>query len=391
MTRSGDELESKLLPLPRPRLEPEAEKPSPGRAEELYVRGQGRLGSKDYIGAVEAFTSALAMDPEHRGAYLGRALASHYLRDYPAAIRDNTKGLALRDSAVPYFNRALARQGDGDEEGARADLKKAPGVVLVEARERYEAKQYEKVIYYLDIVLEGDPRNFAALALRGEVSHLLSRFAEAVRDYTSALALECSPNILYSRGNARRSLGDLAGALADFDAAIELRTTDPDFYWRRGLVKEALGDAPGAFADFTRVHPTPSEQKKREIRAEIREKRRWRLAGLAASTVGWAVLLVFLPHLEAKNFWYFLFGAGVVWYSFNSLLDEESQALGRGEWHADPGFLIITGLALLGPLAWAVAVFRLTKAGAVCRTCRTEAAGGVSVCRRCATPLTADG
>lgn len=389
MTPPDDKLDSKVLPLPLPRLEVEVEKPSPSQAEELRERADGRRKSDDHIGAIEDYTAALALDPENRAAYFGRALAAYDLGDHPAAIRDFTKALALRPSAMGYFNRGLSRRRDGDEEGAREDFKKAPDIVLETAREYCETRtqDYALAVYYLDIAIEAVPRSFEAFRLRGIVMQDTNRYGEAVRDYTAALHIQSSPSVLFNRGVVRHLLNDLPGALADLNEAIALRSTDKNYFWQRGLIKEALGDPSGAFADFTRSLGGPSEKTKKKIREDIRGDRRWSRVLLTVGGTAWLCMLFFLP----KHPEYSILGIVLVGSLSTMSLKYELSALGVKEPDHQTEDFISFFLGLLGPVALIVFIYFLGRRGALCRTCSTDAAPGAASCRRCGTPLVADG
>jgi tetratricopeptide (TPR) repeat protein len=56
-----------------------------------------------------------------------------------------------------------------------------------------------------------------------------------------------------NRGAARYARGDVAGALADLDRALDLRPEYPEALNNRGIVRHRLGDAAGALADFDRA------------------------------------------------------------------------------------------------------------------------------------------
>ena len=51
----------------------------------------------------------------------------------------------------------------------------------------------------------------------------------------------------------RKGKGDSAGALADYDRAIELDPDDPLAYFNRGVLKREMGAKEGALADFTQA------------------------------------------------------------------------------------------------------------------------------------------
>jgi len=56
--------------------------------------------------------------------------------------------------------------------------------------------------------------------------------------------------IFHNRGNAWRSKGDYARAIADYDEAIRLTPKEAYAYQNRGIAKQALGDLDGALADI---------------------------------------------------------------------------------------------------------------------------------------------
>jgi len=71
------------------------------------------------------------------------------------------------------------------------------------------------------------------------------------RRYTAAIRLNPQSASAYNnRGTARRSLGDLDGAIADFSRALELNPRHANAYNNRGLVRQARGDLIGAATDF---------------------------------------------------------------------------------------------------------------------------------------------
>src|ERR1035438_2183057 len=57
----------------------------------------------------------------------------------------------------------------------------------------------------------------------------------------------------YNHGNARRAKGNLDGAIADYNRAIELNPKFAYAYNNRGLAKRAKGDLDSAFADFNKA------------------------------------------------------------------------------------------------------------------------------------------
>lgn len=94
---------------------------------------------------------------------------------------------------------------------------------------------------------------------KGEIAH-------AIADYDAAIALarHLAP-AYYNRGNAYYSKGKLDHAITDFHKAIAF---DPNFtpaYNTRGLAYEKMGDKEQAIADYRKVlEIDPSNQKAKE-------------------------------------------------------------------------------------------------------------------------------
>jgi tetratricopeptide (TPR) repeat protein len=56
-----------------------------------------------------------------------------------------------------------------------------------------------------------------------------------------------------SRGSFKKVLGDYAGALLDFNKAIEMKPSFFEAYHQRGIVKSLLNDEEGAMSDFNKA------------------------------------------------------------------------------------------------------------------------------------------
>jgi len=84
-------------------------------------------------------------------------------------------------------------------------------------------------------------------------------FTEAIKWYQKA-ADQNYPNIQFplasafaQRGRLEQQNGDLDGALADFNKAIEIKPDFTEAYAIRGYVKQCKGDLDGAFTDYNKV------------------------------------------------------------------------------------------------------------------------------------------
>tara|TARA_Y100001968_G_C19388624_1_gene734294 strand:- start:17 stop:649 length:633 start_codon:yes stop_codon:yes gene_type:complete len=83
----------------------------------------------------------------------------------------------------------------------------------------------------------------------------VANYEDAILDYNKALDL--SPTeicLVYSmRGNAKRHLGDLAGAISDQNKALDYDPLYTDGYFNRGSAKYNMKDFTGAIDDYTKV------------------------------------------------------------------------------------------------------------------------------------------
>lgn len=76
----------------------------------------------------------------------------------------------------------------------------------------------------------------------------------AIADYNRALEHDSRhAKAYYNRGNAKRAKGDLDGAIADYNLAIELDPRYVNAYGGRGNAKSDKGNLDGAIADYSRV------------------------------------------------------------------------------------------------------------------------------------------
>lgn len=112
--------------------------------------------------AVAAFSEALAIDPNHAGAHLGRAIGRLELKDFAGAIRDCDAVLQRGGPSLHrvYEVRGLAKRSLGDFPGALEDLNDA---------------------------LRLFPQSLRAYHLRAGLHYLMGNYKAAVRDHVESL------------------------------------------------------------------------------------------------------------------------------------------------------------------------------------------------------------
>jgi tetratricopeptide (TPR) repeat protein len=150
--------------------------------------------------------------------YNAMSIPPEYIDAAMAKLRDKFLNVPL--DAVLHPASLAARQAATHQKGAAA---KAPRV----AEEELTAQQWFEQGFN---ATDADEK----IRLNTEAIRLQPDFAEA----------------FYNRGNARKTKGDLDGAIADYDEAIRLQPDIPQAFHNRGLARRAQGDLDGAIADY---------------------------------------------------------------------------------------------------------------------------------------------
>ena len=89
------------------------------RAEKFAGRGR-------FVEAIEDYTRAIALDPEHFKSYRKRAVAHMYLGDYPKAIADHNQALARNPAnGRVYYDRGISFYFLENTEAACHDMQRA--------------------------------------------------------------------------------------------------------------------------------------------------------------------------------------------------------------------------------------------------------------------------
>lgn len=104
--------------------------------------------------------------------------------------------------------------------------------------------------YYSELVRR-NPRDAWAYNMRGVAWTNLGAFADAIRDFTTALRFEESADTYANRGAARLQQGDHERAIEDLTEAIRLQSDHAAALSNRGVARKALGELDAAIDDFT--------------------------------------------------------------------------------------------------------------------------------------------
>ena len=215
-------------------------------ADAYYARGLAKNSNGDSKGAISDYNQAIDLDPKNVQVYNDRGIAKRRTGDIDGAIADYSRAIEgdPKGSKWAYFNRALAKEVKRDSNGALDDY---------------------------NHVVELDPKNANALNNRGELKRSKGDLDGAIADFNSAIEVNSKLAVAYkNRGEAKQAKGNAAGAKEDLKHAGELnpelmskespspkpaapdQDSDENFV-NRGIEKAKNGDLDGAMADFDRA------------------------------------------------------------------------------------------------------------------------------------------
>jgi tetratricopeptide (TPR) repeat protein len=211
----------------------EAIRLQPNFEKALAGRGYARAIKLNLDGAISDLTEAIRLDPNDAETYWERATALSLRKEKQKAIEDLDQALRLK----PDWPRALAMRGD-----VRADLHDFPAAIA----------DFERAI-----AVGGDNPILLYQALGGRCAARTwtgANLDEALADCNRAIQLQPSIAIGYNaRAYLRIRLRQYGEALSDCQQSIALSPTLADGYYLRGIVERHLGRAREAAADIARA------------------------------------------------------------------------------------------------------------------------------------------
>jgi tetratricopeptide (TPR) repeat protein len=210
------------------------------QAKEWYEKGYRYALNNDNDKAIEAFTSAIALDPNFFRAYFSRGIL--YTEKWPygrefceKAIEDYSRAVALdpNDPEV-YSSRGFAFNCIGKQNMAMEDFSRA-------------IESYNKAI-------AANPNDAKAYSGRGSVNLNKKEHIRAIEDFSRAIALNPKDaEAYYGRGLAYSETIRLDRAIGDFNKAITLNPNNARAYAFRGVAYYSMRKIMAAVADFKKA------------------------------------------------------------------------------------------------------------------------------------------
>jgi tetratricopeptide (TPR) repeat protein len=227
------------------------------RAIERNNAAMGLSQRGEVAAAVEAFTSALAIDPKLHAAYYNRGNCYLRLGLLPEALVDIEASLVLN----PNFVDAVALRGQiltqrGEYDLALADFDKAlqmspKSSLALSCRGNLHLAQrnYERASIDFGRALEINPNEPLAFQGRAIVSLASGKLDAALADCSEAIA--SGVNGAYAvRARIWVAKGEHERAISDLTAALTQNPTSADAFRDRGLIWYLKGEADRAVADL---------------------------------------------------------------------------------------------------------------------------------------------
>jgi tetratricopeptide (TPR) repeat protein len=248
-----------------------------------FERGYDREQKSEYRLALNDYTEAIRLNPNHVLAYARRGLTYKNLNEKYIAERDFQTAINLQvKTAEDYRGRGIAKSQLGDKQGAILDYNEAirlnpnhgttynnRGLAKSELGDKQEA-----ILDYNEAI-RLNPKYTDPYNNRGLAKSELGDQQEAILDYNEAIHLNPNDaNAYVGRGVVKSALGDKQGSIADYNEAIRLNPNYFLAYYNRGLAKYDLGDKQGAIADFNEaIRFKPDHANAYYIRGLIKKER----------------------------------------------------------------------------------------------------------------------
>jgi tetratricopeptide (TPR) repeat protein len=223
-------------------------------------KGLAHLDLKDYDKAYQSYEQGLKANPQDFDVLYNMGVTLINLKKYPEAIAIYDRALAVKPNyADAYFSRGQAAHIAGAFDKAIADYYKALELGINKPKRQIllaigisysEAKQYERAVAVFDEAILEKPeaeihfRKGNALAASGQMM-------AAIAAYDFAIGLDPTMVDAYNnKGNALASLQRFAEAIPVFNLALNLNPEGANTRFNLALAKHSLGDRAGACADW---------------------------------------------------------------------------------------------------------------------------------------------
>ncbi|KAL1257548.1 hypothetical protein QQF64_010792, partial [Cirrhinus molitorella] len=219
--------------------------------------------------ALDAFNSAVSMNPDHAEALHQRGLCRVHLQD-STGVQDFNRALQINPGLYQvHLSRAALYGAQGRYAKAVLDCNEAIRIqpksvraYLYKGALKFYLKAYKSAVEDLTMAIQMDSACSFAYYNRGVCFHKLRDNELALRDYSVTLLLGCKTElelkVLINRGLLYVELNDYGSALQDFKAAAQKQPEDVIIHHALGVIHHRLGqlqEAVDAYSQALRLDP----------------------------------------------------------------------------------------------------------------------------------------
>ena len=216
------------------------------QARELFEKGEKYFESQEYDKAIDAYCSAISIEPNYESAYFNRAKAYGLKRQFENVINDCNKVVVINQkSAGGYMLRGIAYSKLNQPDNSIKDFSivismNSENVTAAYKNRAFEytrIKQHDKSIDDYSKAIEKDPNDYEAYELRARVYTLTGDIKAAIDDCTKAIAINPNDSDAFtSRGLAYTAAGIKDEAVKDFRKASDLGDKTADEYLKEFII-----------------------------------------------------------------------------------------------------------------------------------------------------------
>jgi tetratricopeptide (TPR) repeat protein len=230
---------------------------------DLLLQAGAAEQKNDFDGAIRAYGKIIALRPQDEAAFLDRGDNYAAKKDFPHAIADFDQAIRLKpDDARAYDYRGIANLTAGHDDAALADFSNAialnpdyAGALEYRGMVYDDKRDLGHAIADYSAVIRLQPDDAQAFNARCWDRAYLNRDLDAaLEDCNAALKLvsdrQTAAAVRDSRGFVWFRKGDLARAITDYSAALQLAPRMAETLYKRGLARNHSGDGAGGKSDI---------------------------------------------------------------------------------------------------------------------------------------------
>lgn len=226
-----------------------AAKPTP--VDDLLVSGLAKLTNRQYVESIEDFNQAIQASPQRSAAYLYRGTARSLLTS-SKALESIVTRLETEEKAkqrfAPDYQLAL-----NDFQKAYTLSPKSSWALEGAASTQNDLGNYAQAIKILDVAIVTKPTD-NAYGLRATARSKTADLAGAVADYTAAIRLAPYTAFYYGgRSGIYADQRNYPAALADLNRALQIEPKNLAYYMNRARVRSKAKQSAGAIQDYTQA------------------------------------------------------------------------------------------------------------------------------------------